>query len=61
MPAQNQVVIGGVDCHTDCHTDFHVAVALDPVGAECCVVSGQAAFRYSLMSPPQRAVFTAWR
>ena len=28
MPAQNQVVIGGVDCHTD----FYVAVALDPLG-----------------------------
>ena len=28
MPAQNQAVIGGVDCHTD----FHVAVALDPLG-----------------------------
>ena len=32
-----------------------------PVGAENCVVSGQAAFRYSLMSPPQRAVLTTWR
>ena len=31
------------------------------VGAENCVVAGQAAFRYSLMSPPQRAVFTTWR
>ena len=30
---------------------------LTPVG----VVAGQAAFRYSLMSPPQRAVFTTWR
>ena len=28
MPAQNQAVIGGVDCHSD----FHVAVALDPLG-----------------------------
>ena len=33
----------------------------DPVGAENCVVAGQAAFRYSLMSPPQRAVLTTWR
>ena len=32
-----------------------------PVGAENCVVAGQAAFRYSLMSPPQRAVLTTWR
>ena len=31
------------------------------VGAENCVVAGQAAFRYSLMSPPQRAVLTTWR
>ncbi len=30
----------------------------DPVGAGNCVVAGQAAFRYSLMSPSQRAVFT---
>ena len=28
MPAQNQAVIGGVDCHSD----FHVGVALDPLG-----------------------------
>ena len=34
---------------------------LKPVGAENCVVAGQAAFRYSLMSPPQRAVLTTWR
>ena len=33
----------------------------NPVGAENCVVAGQAAFRYSLMSPPQRAVLTTWR
>ena len=32
-----------------------------PVGAENRVVPGQAAFRYSLMSPPQRAVLTTWR
>ena len=31
------------------------------VGAQNCVVAGQAAFRYSLMSPPQRAVLTTWR
>ena len=31
---------------------------LMPVGAENCAVAGQAAFRYSLMSPPQRAVLT---
>ena len=31
------------------------SVAAVPVGAENCVVAGQAAFRYSLMSPPQRA------
>ena len=31
------------------------------VGADNCVVAGQAAFRYSLMGPSQRAVFTAWR
>ena len=31
------------------------------VGAENCVVAGQAAFRYSLMSPPQRAVLTTSR
>ena len=31
------------------------------VGAGNCVVGGQAAFRYSLMSPPQRAVLTTWR
>ena len=31
------------------------------VGAGNCVVSGQAAFRYSLTSPSQRAVFTTWR
>ena len=30
------------------------------VGAQNRVVAGQAAFRYSLMSPPQRAVFTIW-
>ena len=36
-------------------------IAKLPVGAENCVVSGQAAFRYSLMSPSQRAVFTTWR
>ena len=35
--------------------------AVKPVGAENCVVAGQAAFRYSLMSPPQRAVLTTWR
>ena len=34
---------------------------LRPVGAGNCVVAGQAAFRYSLMSPSQRAVLTAWR
>ena len=38
-----------------------VVIGIDPVGAENCVVAGQAAFRYSLMSPPQRAVFTTWR
>ena len=32
-----------------------------PVGAGNCVVAGQAAFRYSLMSPSQRAVLTTWR
>ena len=32
-----------------------------PVGAGNCVVAGQAAFRYSLMSPSQRAGFTTWR
>ena len=31
------------------------------VGARNSAVAGQAAFRYSLMSPPQRAVFTTWR
>ena len=31
------------------------------VGAGNCVVSGQAAFRYSLTSPSQRAVLTTWR
>ena len=31
------------------------------VGAGNCVVAGQAAFRYSLMSPSQRAVLTTWR
>ena len=36
-------------------------VGVVPVRAENCVVAGQAAFRYSLMSPPQRAVFTTWR
>ena len=35
--------------------------AAAPVGAENCVVAGEAAFRYSLMSPPQRAVLTTWR
>ena len=34
---------------------------LRPVGVENGVVAGQAAFRYSLMSPPQRAVLTTWR
>ena len=32
-----------------------------PVGAENYVVAGQAAFRYSLMSPLQRAASTTWR
>ena len=32
-----------------------------PVGAGNCVVAGQAAFRYSLVSPSQRAVLTTWR
>ena len=52
--------------------DPHVAAGLasggvarwavyDPVGAGNCVVGGQAAFRYSLMKPSQRAVFTTWR
>ena len=36
-------------------------LAMGRVGAENCVVAGQAAFRYSLMSPPQRAVLTTWR
>ena len=31
------------------------------MGAENCVAAGQAALRYSLMSPSQRAVFTTWR
>jgi len=31
---------------------------VDPVGAEYSVVAGQAAFRYSLMRPPQRGDFT---
>ena len=31
------------------------------VGAGNCVVAGQAAFRYSLMSPSQRAVLRTWR
>ena len=38
-----------------------VAVGDEPVGAPNCVVAGQAALRYSLMSSPQRAVFTTWR
>ena len=38
-----------------------VLLLAHPVGAENCVVAGQAAFRYSLMSPPQRAVLTTWR
>ena len=33
----------------------------DLVGAEYCVVTGQAAFRYSLMSRWHRVDFTTWR
>ena len=40
---------------------LEVSVRVARVGAENCVVAGQAAFRYSLMSPPQRAVLTTWR
>ena len=36
-------------------------LAMGRVGAGNCVVAGQAAFRYSLMSSSQRAVFTTWR
>ena len=41
-------------------------VLFEPTVAACgcrklSVVAGQAAFRYSLMSPSQRAVFTTWR
>ena len=43
------------------HSETSPAALTTPVGAENCVVAGQAAFRYSLMSPPQRAVFTTWR
>ena len=37
------------------------AVTPGRVGAGNCVVAGQAAFRYSLMSPSQRAVLRTWR
>ena len=40
---------------------LRIHVRCRAVGVENCVVAGQAAFRYSLMSPPQRAVFTTWR
>ncbi len=33
---------------------------LFPVGAEYCVVAGQAAFRYSWMSPSQRVDLMTW-
>ena len=36
-------------------------MVLEAVGAGNCVVAGQAAFRYSLVSPSQRAVLTTWR
>ncbi len=42
-------------------TDAVDAVASARCGCRNCVVAGQAAFRYSLMSPPQRAVLTTWR
>ena len=42
-------------------SDGGEGLGLEGVGAENCVVAGQAAFRYSLMSPPQRAVLATWR
>ena len=44
-----------------CPPAMAVGLAAGPVRAENCVVAGQAAFRYSLMSPPQQAVLTTWR
>ena len=38
-----------------------ISRSFERVGAQNCVVAGQGAFRYSLMSPPQRAVLTTWR